>query len=153
MSVSTSSNSSSPVRILLVDDNNLGLTARRTVLEELGFQITTATNPDDALEKFGSGEYDLLITDYKMPRMNGVELIEQVRGINPSIPVILISGYADALGLDERNTGADIVLQKNANEVAHLLRSVNRLLKKRALKKPPASQGSAPKARRKTAQE
>jgi CheY-like chemotaxis protein len=144
--------SSAAVRILLVDDNRLGLAARRSVLEELGYGITTATGGHEALELFSGGRFDLIVADYRMPRMNGVEFIERARELRPAIPVILISGYVEALGLDERNTGADVVIQKSANEVAHLVRSVSRLLRRKtaAARKPAASERATPKARRKS---
>jgi CheY-like chemotaxis protein len=85
-----------------------------------------------------------------MPKMDGLELIGKLRKISPDVPVILISGFVDALGLSEESTGADVVIQKSANEVTHLVRSVGRLLKKRPPeKKPAASVGvRAPGARR-----
>jgi CheY-like chemotaxis protein len=133
-------------RILLVDDNAHGLSARRCVLEELGHRITTASSAAEALEHFNSHKFDLLVTDYKMPRMDGVELIARIRKQSPETPVILLSGFVDALGLSENNTGADVVIQKSSNEVSHLVRSVGRLLRK---KKPNSSEGRA-KSKRKT---
>jgi CheY-like chemotaxis protein len=135
-------------RILLVDDNKLGLVARKTVLEELGYRITTAAEGQEALEQFGRGQFDLIITDYKMPKMNGLELINRVRERSADLPIILISGYADALGFDEASTGANIVISKSANEVTQLVRSVNRLLRRAAPKKPPASHSSSSRSRR-----
>ena len=134
-------------RILLVDDHKLGLIARKAVLEELGHRITTAAEGAEALEQFTRNQFDLLITDYKMPRMNGVELIRKVRELNSSLPVILISGYAEALGLTETNTGADAVIPKSAHEVQLLVRSVNRLLQRPAPKKPVASHAARTKTR------
>jgi len=84
--------------------------------------------------------FDLVITDYKMPKMNGLELIQRIRGLAAGAPIILVSGYAEALGMTEANTGADAVISKNANEVTHLVRSVNRLLRRATPKKPPAAQ-------------
>jgi CheY-like chemotaxis protein len=132
-----------PVRILLVDDNLNGLTARRTLLEELGYKITTAPNAAEALEHIGRHKFDLVVTDYKMPRMDGIEFIRHLRKEVPGIPVVLISGFVDALGLNEETTGADAVIQKSANEVTLLVRTVARLLRRR---KGPDS--AKPKAKR-----
>ena len=129
--------------ILLVDDNKLGLTARKCVLEELGHRIATAANGADALEQFTNAKFDLVVTDYKMPRMDGLEFIVRLRKIAPECPVILISGFVDSLGLSEENTGADVVIQKSANEVSHMVRSVARLLRKKPVKKPAGSEGPA----------
>lgn len=143
-----SSPSSSPIRILLVDDNQQGLAARKSVLEELGYLITTASSGQDALEQLSRRTHDLIVTDYKMPKMNGKELIERVRKQAPLIPVILLSGFVDALGLDEKSTGADVVIQKSANEVAHLVRSVRRLSTRKPPRKPAAIEQSPAAAAR-----
>jgi len=138
-------------RILLIDDNKLGLVARKAVLEELGYVITTAGTAHEGLKRFAETGFELIITDYKMPRMNGVQLIEKIHRDAPHVPIILLSGFADALGLDEKNTGADVVIQKSANEVAHMIRGVRKLLRKRkTLKKPPVSQRTPGRGRRKS---
>jgi CheY-like chemotaxis protein len=143
----TGATRSSCATILLVDDNNMGLMARKTVLQELGHRVITSLSAHDALEVCGRQRFDLLITDYKMPKMNGVELIRELRKLQPQISVILISGFTDTLGLNEANTGADVVIQKSANEVSHLIRSVNRLMRP-ASKKPAARQGASSTAAR-----
>jgi CheY-like chemotaxis protein len=127
-------------RILIVDDNSMGLVARRTVLEELGHRVHTCSSPQDALEQCGKTRFDVVVTDYKMPKMNGIEFIAELRKHHPAVPVILISGFTDALGLNELSTGADAVIQKSALEVGHLIRAVNRLLRAPA-KKGVGSQG------------
>ena len=138
-------------RILLVDDNSLGLAARRSVLEELGHQVQTSAAGAEALELCGQHVFDVVVTDYKMPKMSGVELIVRLRKLRPATAVILISGFTDTLGLNEASTGADIVLQKSNNEVPQLIRAVNRLLRKQqAPKKSVSSQGAAKVEKRKT---
>jgi CheY-like chemotaxis protein len=141
----------------LVDDNANGLAARRTVLEELGYRIVTASSGTEALEHFAAHKFDLVVTDYKMPRMDGLELISRLRKQSPNLPVVLISGFVDALGMNEASTGADVVIQKSANEVSHMVRSISRLLRRKpgsqppVLKKPVAPQSGPPKAKRKNA--
>jgi CheY-like chemotaxis protein len=130
-----------PARVLLVDDNLRGLSARKSVLEELGAGIATASSATEALACLAAEPFDLVVTDYQMPRMNGVEFIAQLRKQFPGLPVILISGFVDSLGLSEESTGADVVIQKSNNEVSHLVRSVSRLLRRR---KPAQSQKRSP---------
>ena len=142
-----SSSLSTRRRILLVDDNANGLAARKSVLEELGYSIVTCTSGADAMEHFDSHKFDLVVTDYKMPRMDGLELIGRLRKHTPGLPIVLISGYVDTLGMNEASTGADVVIQKSANEVSHLIRSVNRLLRR----KPVKAQAAPLKAKRKSA--
>ncbi len=139
-------------RILLVDDNSMGMAARRSVLEELGHQVLTSGTGAEALELCGKHNFNVVVTDYKMPKMNGVELIVRLRKLYPAMAVILISGFTDTLGLDEASTGADIVLQKSNNEVPQLIRAVNRLLRKQQQppKKPTSSQAGSKTEKRKT---
>jgi CheY-like chemotaxis protein len=126
------------------------MAARCSVLEELGHEVRTTGTAAGALELCGKHSFDVVVTDYKMPKMNGVELIERLRKLHPAMSVILISGFTDTLGLNEENTGADIVLQKSNNEVSQLVRSVNRLLRKPP-KKPTGSQSGGLKLDRRKA--
>jgi len=122
----------------------MGLAARKAVLEELGYQISTAGSGAEGLKRFAETEYSLVITDYRMPRMNGLEVIRRIREQAPDVPIILLSGFADTLGLDENNTGADVVIQKSATEVTQMVRAVRKLLRvKKASRKPPRSQQPA----------
>ena len=137
-------------RILIVDDNSLGLAARRSVLEELGHKVSTCSAPHEALELCGKQRFDVVVTDYKMPKMNGLEFIGRLKKQHPQIAVVLISGFTDTLGLNEANTGADVVMQKSAHEVSLLIRSVNRLLRQQKPgKRPPGSQASSKTEKRK----
>jgi CheY-like chemotaxis protein len=128
--------------ILLVDDNRDGLLVRRALLEELGYSVSVARNGEEGLKLFESANFDVVVTDYRMPRMNGGELIQRIRKLNPNARVILLSGFVEPLGLTEENTGADAIVAKSANEPAHLVRWVKRLLN-RATRKPPATQKTA----------
>jgi CheY-like chemotaxis protein len=122
------------------------------VLEELGHKVMTSGTAQEALELCGKQRFDVVVTDYKMPKMNGVEFIGRIRKQHATMAVILISGFTDTLGLNESNTGADIVIQKSANEVSHLIRSVHRLLRKQQqpVKKPAGAQAGAKPERRKS---
>lgn len=106
----------------------MGLAARRSVLQELGYEVETCANGESALAALAAREFRLLITDYKLPDITGQILIGKARKKHTELRVILLSGYADALGLHENNTGADIVIQKSANEVTTLVRAVRKLL-------------------------
>jgi CheY-like chemotaxis protein len=125
--------------ILLVDDNRDGLLVRRLLLEELGYTVGVARNGEEGLASFQSDSYDVVVADYKMPRMNGVEFIQQIRKIDPNARVILLSGFVEPLGLTEENTGADVVISKSSNEPAHLTRWIRRLANRGTVRKPPAA--------------
>ena len=127
--------------VLLIDDSRDGLLVRRSLLEEVGCSVQIAIDGEQGLKLFEGSSFDVVVTDYRMPRMNGVELIEKIRKVDPDVRVILLSGFVEPLGLTEQNTGADAVIAKSSNEPAHLVRCVKRLVN-RALRKPPASQRS-----------
>ena len=135
---------SSTPNILLVDDNRDGLLVRRSLLEEIGCCVQIAVNGEEGLKLFETAKFDVVVTDYRMPRMNGGELIQRIRLLDPNARIILLSGFVEPLGLTEQNTGADAVITKSANEPAHLVRSVKRLVNRPA-RKPPGSQ-KAPKS-------
>ncbi|MGB7760191.1 MAG: response regulator [Bryobacteraceae bacterium] len=129
----------SPSRILLVDDNPDGLLVRRQLLEELGLEVETALNGEEGLRRFEGGRFDVVVTDYRMPRMDGIEMIRRIRAQDSTARIILLSGFVEPLGLNERNTGADAVIAKTAGEAAMLARSVKRLLTRTPPRKPVAS--------------
>lgn len=149
MTLRKSSRSPAPARILLVDDNRSGLSARKAILAEFGHTVDCAEDASTGLRLFEKHRYDLVVTDFRMPDMDGSRLIAEFRKRNPHVPIVLLSGFVEALGLNEQNTGADTVIMKNAREVHHLTSTVNRLLT--AARKPPASeQAPRRKAERKS---
>jgi CheY-like chemotaxis protein len=135
-----------PANILLVDDNRDGVDARRSLLEELGYTVVPAHCGLGALKAAAEQKFDLIITDFKMGPMDGLELIKELRERKLETPIILLTGFADSLGLDCEHTGATVVIQKNANEIANLLRHTKRLLQ--LPRKPVKSQGSGGSAAR-----
>lgn len=124
--------------ILLVDDNSDGLLVRRSLLQEAGCTVALAHNGEEGLKLFSTVKFDMVVTDYRMPGMDGIEVIRRIRTSAPDTRVILLSGFVEPLGLNEENTGADVVIAKSSNEPAHLVRAVKRLLN-RTVRKPPVS--------------
>jgi CheY-like chemotaxis protein len=133
-------------RVLLVDDNKNGTPARKFALAEQGYEVDSAISGEEALQLFQESAYDLVVTDYRMPKMNGVELLTALRQLQPALPVVILSGFAEAGGLTEASTGANTVLQKGSTECQHLVRAVNRILYQRATRKPAAKKVANPPA-------
>jgi signal transduction histidine kinase/ActR/RegA family two-component response regulator len=87
------------LRILVVDDNPINLAVARAILEAVGADIATAADGLDALEFLRSGDYDIVLMDLQMPRMDGTEAVNQIRAgtAGPmNIPVIALT--ADVIG-------------------------------------------------------
>ena len=80
-------------RILVVDDNALLCRLVCDILRTEGYHAVPATSAGQALEAFEREEFDLLVTDFRMPGMNGLELARVVRGKSPQFPIIVISVY------------------------------------------------------------
>jgi CheY-like chemotaxis protein len=135
-------------RILLIDDNRNGQLVRKSILEEQGYLVTALSSTQEALSALRSTDFELVITDYKMPRIKDGDVVRLIREAKPSIPLIVISGLVDALGLNEKNTGADCVIPKSSTEQSHLVRAVNRLLHPSAPRKPASSQSPKRAAKR-----
>ena len=89
--------------ILLVDDNRDGLLVRRSLLEEVGYHVQLACNGEEGLKLFQSSPFDVVVTDFRMPRMDGGELIKCIRALQPHARIILLSGFVDPLGLTEQD--------------------------------------------------
>jgi CheY-like chemotaxis protein len=91
-------------KILILDDLPDFLDMLESYLEELGeFQIIKSLNANDALKTLYSEKFDLICTDYKMPKMNGIEFVTKVRkemGINYNTPIIFLSGLRPDLIAD-----------------------------------------------------
>ena len=73
-------------RILLIDDNRHGMIARLDLLESKGFDVTTAASGAGGLRAFDEGEFDVVVTDYKMPKMGGREVLQGIRDRRPQVP-------------------------------------------------------------------
>ena len=88
---------SRPKRVIVVDDQAELLQVVADMLEQLGHHCITCADPKEAIEviRQRSHELDLIITDYSMPEMNGVELMELCQQYCPDIPVIISTGYAE----------------------------------------------------------
>ena len=118
-------------RILLIDDNEDGLIARRTVLEEQGYQVETATGGHEGLAKFNEQEFNLVVMDYRMLDLRGLQVLRRIRKQNQYVPVVILSGYVEKLGLTAESTGADAVIAKGPKEEHDLIRVITGLIKKK----------------------
>ena len=94
--------------VFVVDDEPMLLELAEAILKPLGYHVRTFRDPELALKEFAAARPEVVITDYAMGRMSGMDLIRECRRINPGQKMILISGtvdehvFADALVRPDR---------------------------------------------------
>jgi CheY-like chemotaxis protein len=84
--------------ILFVDDHEVLARLSCEILEMQGYKAVSAYNAADALEKFEQQNFDILVTDFRMEGMNGLELARKIRSKRPDVPVIIVTGYGPVDG-------------------------------------------------------
>jgi PAS domain S-box-containing protein len=117
-------------RIVIVDDEVAITITLRHILTELGYKVTAFTDSMEALQaiKADPAGFDLLITDYSMPQLTGLELVLQLRNNDNLLPVILISGYfGENLEAEARKAGITEMVAKPLNTY-QLSDAIQRLL-------------------------
>jgi DNA-binding NtrC family response regulator len=83
-----------PDRILVVDDEPNMLRLLKTILmDKTGYEVTTTNNPLEVSKLLQEGQYDLVVTDLKMPLVDGIDLIGIVKNIEATMPIIVITAY------------------------------------------------------------
>src|SRR5688572_9988505 len=81
--------------ILIVDDEKSIRKTLREILEYEKYKVDEADNGQDALEKLKDNPYDVILLDIKMPKMDGMEVLEKAQQAVPDVPVIMISGHGN----------------------------------------------------------
>jgi CheY-like chemotaxis protein len=84
--------------ILFVDDHEVLARLSCEILEMQGYKAVSAYSAKEALQKFDEQDFDILVTDFRMDGMNGVELAHRVREKSPNTPVIIVTGYGPVDG-------------------------------------------------------
>ena len=114
-------------KILLVDDDALVASSTSALLEDSGYEVLTMDNAAEALDMLEhDSSIDLVITDFLMPKMNGVQLAEKAKKVRPKLPILLITGYAEIAG----GLPADLPRIKKPFNQQALNSEVSRLLKR-----------------------
>jgi CheY-like chemotaxis protein len=84
--------------ILFVDDHEVLARLSCEILEMQGYRAVSAYDGQDALHKFTRGDFDMVVTDFRMNGMNGVELARKLHEHKPDVPVIIVTGYGPVDG-------------------------------------------------------
>ncbi len=120
-----------PPHILLMEDETNVAKGLQMILAEEGYDVDWAMTGRSALEKFGQKAFDLLVADLKLPDMNGMDVIRQVKGRRPETEVVVITGYSSVQSaVEAMKIGARDYLPKPFTE-EEFRKVVNEALKER----------------------
>lgn len=115
--------------ILVIDDEKGLCNMLDAILGDLGYRVTTYTDPVSAIKMFEPHQYSMVITDIKMPGMGGIEVLQKIKERDADVPVLVITGYATVeLSIQALRSGAFDILTKpfEPEEMLNRVRNVLR---------------------------
>jgi CheY-like chemotaxis protein len=112
-----------PATIFVVDDEPLLLDLAAAILEPIGFNVKTFRDPKLALAEFHKAHPALIVTDYAMGEMNGMDLVRECKRLNPRQKILLLSGTVDESIYTDSSIKPDCFLAKpyQLNELVELV--------------------------------
>jgi diguanylate cyclase (GGDEF)-like protein len=120
--------------ILIIEDETDILQLLRSLLEGEGYRVLTAGNGREGLDRFHENAPDLILTDVRMPVMDGIEVLREVKTKESDTEVIILTGHSDeATAIDCLRLGAYDYFRKPLEDIDVLLNAVERVLEKRSL--------------------
>jgi signal transduction histidine kinase/ActR/RegA family two-component response regulator len=111
-------------RILVIDDDDSVRDILSRMLKTKGHQVAVASNGEEGIERFKSEPFDIVFTDLGMPRLSGWEVGKAIKGINPKVPIAMITGWGVELDRGKMSdSGIDLIISKpfNFDQVTHLV--------------------------------
>ena len=118
------------MKILVIDDEPVVLNSCRKVLEEDGFDVYLVPSADEALKAMKKEGFDLLLVDVKMPKHDGIYLMQKVKEKWPDVPIIVMSGYSTPDTItDGAKMGAEAFIAKPFTP-DELLESIRQVIQK-----------------------
>ncbi len=115
--------------LLIVDDDPYVLESLSSLLTEFGYTVSTCQNGREAFEKIKELRFDVVLTDIKMPEVTGIELLRHIHIIDPQLPVILLTAFAELdVAVDALKRGAFDFITKPYNP-EYLVHAVDRAVK------------------------
>ncbi len=113
--------------ILCVDDEQ-SLSIQKVTLQTRGYRVVTCNTAVEAMEIFGHGGVDLVLSNVTLPDSSATDLVERIKALSPEVPVILLSGHMRMFHTD---APVDLLLRKGTYAQAELLERIRLLLVKR----------------------
>lgn len=114
-------------QVLLVDDNPLQLTTRQAILRRAGVDVHVATTAQSALAllRAHADQIKLVVTDHVMPEASGTEFVRLLREVTPELPVIVVSGMAEA---EDEYSGMNVTFRQKPIQPDDFISLVRRQL-------------------------
>ncbi len=116
--------------ILLVDDEKEVVSFEAKMLEHEGYRVTSFTSGTAALKQFRKDptDFDIVLTDYRMPQMNGIQLSDALLKIRPDIPIVLMTGYSDGASPELMHNGGIRLLLLKPIDIKELSDAIQKVL-------------------------
>ena len=115
-------------KLLLVDDEVIILMTLCRDLELAGYDVTSATNGEEALIKLRKDRFDVVITDLVMEEIDGIQVLNEAKRIDPQTPVLILTGYSNTVLAQEAFSKADGFLLKPC-DIDDILSQISQCLK------------------------
>lgn len=121
--------------ILLVDDEEDILSVLKFVLEKEGYQVATAPSGEEALKLMDKNYFDIVLSDLRMPGIDGIQLLERVKELSPSTDVVIMTAYAsiDSAVTAIKKGASDYIVKPFINEDVKM--RLKRILEHKSLQK------------------
>lgn len=128
-------NCTNPFVIVNIDDNDMNLLLIETYLQEIDATFVNFTDPEAAVEYLQKNHFDMVIVDYKMPKLNGIEVTKTVKRIDPDAPIIMLtaSDAEDTVQIQALMAGVNDFIKKPINKIILLNRVRNFIKLRRAI--------------------
>ena len=109
--------SETKIQVLCVDDEPMLLDLTKTYLEKSGsIEVDTCEDANLALDKLEKHDYDIVISDYQMPGIDGIKLLKSIRALDIDVPFVVFTGRGrETVAIEALNNGADFYLQKGGD--------------------------------------
>ena len=123
------------MRLLVIDDDADIIDSIQFTMLSLGYECDIYQNPRDGIEVFRNGNYDVVVLDFKMPEMNGIEVLKEIRIYEPQAKVILMTAYPNILNtVSALNNGVYAFMRKPI-KFEHFIKILERIKKEKEILK------------------
>jgi len=96
-------------RVLVLEDDERVRSAMCDYLAELGYLPEGAASGNEAITCFERETFRLVVADYRMPGLNGLDAVKRMRMLNPTVPVLMVTGYAKEFGWEAHRLGISVL--------------------------------------------